>query len=62
MVGVKSMTETILSPVEEYTPIFKNHGLFVKVNIPDDAVFVSIDIEKDIEKMIRGFDNLFSNE
>lgn len=58
MVEVKSITETILSPVEEYTPIFKNHGLFVKVNIPDDAVFVSIDIEK----MIRGFDNLFSNE
>jgi hypothetical protein len=58
MVGVKSMTETILSPVEEYTPIFKNHGLSVKVNIPDDAVFMSIDIEK----MIRGFDNLLSNE
>ncbi|MGZ0879392.1 hypothetical protein ACWZQY_025850 [Priestia megaterium] len=52
------MAETILSPVEEYTPIFKNHGLSVKVNIPDDAVFMSIDIEK----MIRGFDNLLSNE
>ncbi|WP_181903727.1 hypothetical protein [Priestia megaterium] len=58
MVGVKSLTETILSPLEEYTPIFKNRGLSVKVNIPDDAFFIS----RDIEKIRRSFDNLLSNE
>ncbi|RDZ06451.1 sensor histidine kinase [Priestia megaterium] len=43
--------------VGEYTPIFENRGLDVKVKIPDDAVFISIDIEK----IIRVFDNLLSN-
>lgn len=43
--------------VGEYTPMFENRGLSVKVDIPNDAVFISIDIEK----MIRVFDNLLSN-
>ncbi|MDG0059438.1 HAMP domain-containing sensor histidine kinase [Priestia sp. P5] len=43
--------------VGEYTPMFENRGLSVKVEIPDKAVFISIDIEK----MIRVFDNLLSN-
>ncbi|KAB2494199.1 sensor histidine kinase [Priestia endophytica] len=43
--------------VGEYTPIFENRGLDVKVKIPDDPVFISVDIEK----IIRVLDNLFSN-
>lgn len=43
--------------VGEYTPIFENSGLDVKVKIPDDPVFISVDIEK----IIRVLDNLFSN-
>lgn len=43
--------------VGEYIPMFENRGLSVKVEIPDEAVFISLDIEK----MIRVFDNLLSN-
>ncbi|YCA45676.1 ATP-binding protein [Bacillus sp. JZ8] len=43
--------------VGEYTPIFENRGLDVKVKIPDNPVFISVDIEK----IIRVLDNLLSN-
>ncbi|WRU93642.1 HAMP domain-containing sensor histidine kinase [Priestia filamentosa] len=43
--------------VGEYTPIFEDRELDVEVKIPDEPIFISVDIEK----MIRVLDNLFSN-
>ncbi|MDR4938157.1 HAMP domain-containing sensor histidine kinase [Rossellomorea marisflavi] len=43
--------------VGEYTPILEGKGLRVEMEVPEEPVLVTVDIEK----MIRVFDNLLSN-
>ncbi|UTE72027.1 HAMP domain-containing histidine kinase [Rossellomorea marisflavi] len=43
--------------VGEYTPILEGKGLHVEMDVPEEPVLVTVDIEK----MIRVFDNLLSN-